>query len=321
MVQTLPNGFPDKARVVDVGPRDGLQAWPDAVATQTKIDLVNGLIAAGIPQLEVTSFVSPRAVPNMADAADVMAGVDRSTGAELTALVPNARGAARAIEAGVDAMVVFLSASETHNQANVNCARDASLNAAREIAKLGEEAGVPVHGAIATAFGCPFTGDVPIPDILDVAKGYTDLGISRISLGDTTGMATPVLVQERCRALATHVPDADIALHFHNTRGVGLACVYAGLLEGITRYEASIAGIGGCPFAPGATGNICTEDLVYMLHESGVETGTDLNALCDVARTLEGTLGMTLPGQVMKAGPRLRRYERTDVRSSAGRVT
>lgn len=318
MSQAALNGFPDRVRIVDVGPRDGLQAWPDPVSTETKIALVNGLVAAGVPQLEVTSFVSPRAVPNLADAAEVMAAVDRRPETELTALVPNARGAERAIEAGVDAMVVFLSASESHNQANVNCSREVSLASAREIARMGEAAGIPVHGAIATAFGCPFEGDVPVGDVVDVARAYTDAGIARVSLGDTTGMATPPLVQERCRALAAQVPGASVALHFHNTRGVGLACVYAGLLEGITRYEASIAGIGGCPFAPGATGNICTEDLVYMLHESGVETGVDLDALCDVARTLETALGRTLPGQVMKAGPRLRRYERTDVRSSSG---
>lgn len=301
-----------------MGPRDGLQAWPAPVPTEIKVDLINGLIASGIPQLEVTSFVAPRAVPNMADAAEVMRGIDRSKGAELTALVPNARGAARAIEAGVDAMVVFLSASESHNQANVNCTRELSLNAAHEIARLGEAAGVAVYGAIATAFGCPFEGDVPVADVVDVAKAYADAGIHKISLGDTTGMATPLLVQERCRALAEGVSDVDIALHFHNTRGVGLACVYAGLLEGIVRFEASIAGIGGCPFAPGATGNICTEDLVYLLHESGVETGIDLNALIHVAQRTEQALGQPLPGQVMKAGPRLRKYQRDDVRSSSG---
>lgn len=318
MPQVSLEGFPDKVRITDVGPRDGLQAWPVPVPTVSKIAMVNGLIAAGVPQLEVTSFVSPRAVPNMADAADVMASVDRSRGTELTALVPNARGAARAIEAGVDAMVVFLSASETHNQANVNCSRETSLAAAAEIARMGQGAGIPVYGAIATAFGCPFEGEVPIAAFMDVARSYADSGITRISLGDTTGMATPRLVQERCRALEAALPQVEVALHFHNTRGVGLACVYAGLMEGITRYEASVAGIGGCPFAPGATGNICTEDLVYMLQESGVETGIDLEALIAVAQATEQALGQKLPGQVMKAGPRLRRYARDAVRSSSG---
>ncbi|PRZ48205.1 hydroxymethylglutaryl-CoA lyase [Tritonibacter scottomollicae] len=318
MTEVPLDGFPERVRIVDVGARDGLQAWPDPVSTDVKIELINTLIAAGVPQLEVTSFVAPRAVPNMADAREVMAGIDRSRGAELTALVPNARGAERAIEAGVDAMVVFLSASESHNRANVNCSRDKSLAAAAEIARMGQDADVPVYGAIATAFGCPFEGNVAIEDIVQVAKSYGDCGIAQLTLGDTTGMATPRLVQERCRTLATEVPAADIALHFHNTRGVGLACAYAGLQEGITRFEASIAGIGGCPFAPGATGNICTEDLVYMLQESGVATRIDLDALIEVARRTEKALGQTLPGQVMKAGPRLRRYEREDVRSSSG---
>ncbi|TDE40686.1 hydroxymethylglutaryl-CoA lyase [Antarcticimicrobium sediminis] len=313
-------GFPEKVRIVEVGPRDGLQAWPDPVSTETKIELINRLINAGVPQLEVTSFVAPRAVPQMADAAEVMAAIDRGKGAELTALVPNARGAERAIAAGIDAMVFFLSASESHNQANVNSSRDLSLVAAAEIARLGEQAGIPVYGAIATAFGCPFEGNVPVADIVQIAKAYGDMGINKISLGDTTGMATPALVQERCRALAQQVPDADVALHFHNTRGVGLACAYAGLLEGITRYEASIAGIGGCPFAPGATGNICTEDLVYMLQESGIATGIDLENLIEVARWTENQLGRALPGQVMKAGPRLRLRDRQEVRSASGRA-
>ncbi|GLP87892.1 hydroxymethylglutaryl-CoA lyase [Tritonibacter mobilis] len=318
MTQVPLEGFPDRVRIVDVGPRDGLQAWPEPVPTDVKIEMINGLIAAGVPQLEVTSFVAPRAVPNMADAAEVMAAIDRSRGVELTALVPNARGAARAIQSGVDAMVVFLSASQSHNQANVNCSREVSLAAAAEIAKMGQDAGVPVYGAIATAFGCPFEGDVPVEDIVLVAKAYADSGITKITLGDTTGMATPRLVQERCRRLASDVPDADVALHFHNTRGVGLACAYAGLQEGITRFEASVAGIGGCPFAPGATGNICSEDLVYMLEESGIHTGIDLDALIAVAQRTEAALGQKLPGQVMKAGPRLRKYGRDEVRSSSG---
>ncbi|QOL80147.1 hydroxymethylglutaryl-CoA lyase [Pseudooceanicola spongiae] len=313
-------GFPEHVRVVDVGPRDGLQAWPDPVPTETKIAMVNGLIDAGIPQLEVTSFVSPRAVPQLSDAAEVLAQIDRSRGAELTALVPNAKGAARAIEAGIDAMVVFLSASESHNQANVNGSRARSLAAAAEIARMGEQAGIPVYGAIATAFGCPFEGNVPVADIVHVAQAYADSGIRKISLGDTTGMATPLLVQERCRNLAEAVPEADIALHFHNTRGVGLACVYAGLLEGITRYEASLGGIGGCPFAPGATGNICTEDLVYLLHESGVETGIDADKLLSLARWTETQLGRALPGQLIKAGPRLHLRQRDEVRSASGRA-
>lgn len=311
-------GFPEAVSIVEVGPRDGLQSEPVFVPTDKKIALVNGLIDTGIRHLEVTSFVSPRAVPQMRDAAEVLAGVDRSKCAVLTALVPNARGAERAAEAGVDAMVVFMSASESHNLKNVNRSREQSLKGFADIVQIAGDARIPVFGAIATAFGCPFEGDVAVGAIVDVAQAYRDMGITMISLGDTTGMATPPLVQERCRALARAVPEADIALHFHNTRGVGLACVYAGLLEGITRYEASVGGLGGCPFAPKATGNVCTEDLVYMLDECGVKTGVDLNRLIGVSREIETVMGRVLSGQVMKAGPRLETYSMNAVATANG---
>jgi hydroxymethylglutaryl-CoA lyase len=279
---------------------------------------VNGLIAAGLRSFEVTSFVAPRAVPQMRDAAEVMAGIRRVPGLELTALVPNARGAERAAASGVDAMVVFLSASESHNQANVNRSRDSSLAGFAEVARIAQAAGIEVKGAIATAFGCPFEGDVPVSDVVDLARAYAGLGIRRLTLGDTTGMATPPLVQERVRALRAALPELAITLHFHNTRGVGLACVYAGLLEGIDRYEASVGGLGGCPFAPGATGNICTEDLVYLLEQCGVATGVDGEAVAEVARRMETVLGFPLPGQTMRAGPRLRLSPRSAVASSSG---
>lgn len=311
-------GFPPHASVIEVGPRDGLQSEPDFVPTEEKIALVNGLIDAGIRHLEVTSFVSPRAVPQMRDASEVLSGIDRTRGAVLTALVPNARGAERAIEAGVDAMVVFMSASASHNRKNVNRSREESLAGFGEVCRIAETSGTAVYGAIATAFGCPFEGDVSVEGVVNIARRYRDMGITTVSLGDTTGMATPPLVRERCSALRAAVPDIDIALHFHNTRGVGLVCVYAGLLEGVTRYEASIGGLGGCPFAPKATGNICTEDLVYMLDECGIETGVDLGKLIAVARRAEGTIGRTLPGQLMKAGPRLELHAMDAVATANG---
>ncbi|HET8726725.1 MAG TPA: hydroxymethylglutaryl-CoA lyase [Alphaproteobacteria bacterium] len=313
-----PSGLPRRVSVVEVGPRDGLQSEPDWVPTDTKIEIVNGLIDAGIRHLEVTSFVSPRAVPQMRDAAEVLAGIDRSKGAVLTALVPNVKGAERAAVAGVDAMVVFASASESHNAKNVNRSIASSLDGFKEICRIAGDAGVQVYGAIATAFGCPFEGDVPVGQVVDIARAYRDMGITRISLGDTTGMATPPIVQERCRALRRHVPEADIALHFHNTRGVGLVCAYAGLLEGVTRYEASVGGLGGCPFAPKATGNICTEDLVYMLDECGIESGVDLGRLVEVSRRVEQVIGRSLPGQVMKAGPRLELHPVDAVATACG---
>ena len=298
-------GFPQEVTIIEVGPRDGLQSEPQWVESKDKIALVNGLIEAGLRHFEVTSFVSPRAVPQMRDASEVLAGIDRSRGAVLTALVPNVKGAERAVEAGIDAMVVFMSASESHNRKNVNRSRQQSLEGFRDICRIADEAGIAVQGAIATAFGCPFEGDIAVGDVVDIARAYRDMGITTISLGDTTGMATPLLVQERCRALKAEVPEANITLHFHNTRGVGLVCVYAGLIEGVTRYEASIGGLGGCPFAPKATGNICTEDLIYMLDECGVRSGVDLARLIKVSRQAETIIGRQLPGQLMKAGPRL----------------
>jgi hydroxymethylglutaryl-CoA lyase len=311
-------GYPSHASIIDVGPRDGLQSEPNFVPTEEKVALVNGLIDAGIRHLEVTSFVSPRAVPQMRDASQVLAGINRTRGAVLTALVPNARGAERAIEAGIDAMVVFMSASESHNRKNVNRSREESLAGFGEVCRIAQASGTAVYGAIATAFGCPFEGDVPVEDVVEMARRYRDMGVTKVSLGDTTGMATPPLVRERCRALRAAVPEIDIALHFHNTRGIGLVCVYAGLLEGVTRYESSIGGLGGCPFAPKATGNICTEDLVYMLDECGVETGVDLGKVIAVARRTEAMIGRTLPGQLMKAGPRLELHAMDAVATANG---
>jgi hydroxymethylglutaryl-CoA lyase len=313
-----PDGFPATVRVVEVGSRDGFQAESQWIATKVKIEILNELIAAGLAQFEVTSFVSARAVPQLRDAAEVMAGADRSRGARLTALVPNARGAEAAAAARVDAMVIFISASESHNLKNLNRSRAESLAGAGEICRIAEEAGIAVQGAIATAFGCPFEGDVPPEAVIGIAKAYRDLGITHVTLGDTTGMATPPLVTSLCRALRAQVPEQDIALHFHNTRGIGLVNVYAGLAEGISIFESAVGGLGGCPFAPGATGNICTEDLVYLLSECGIETGVDLERVCAVARRLEQVLGRTLPGQVMKAGHRLNTSALDSVATACG---
>jgi hydroxymethylglutaryl-CoA lyase len=309
---------PRRVTVTEVGPRDGWQIEPDFIPTETKVALIDELIEAGIRVIEFSSFVSPKAVPQLADAAEVLAGVDRSKGARFAALVPNAKGAERAAEAGVDEMRVFLSASESHNQKNVNRSVEESLKGFEDVMRIANESGIPVEGAIATSFGCPFEGDVPVGRVGDIAARYRDLGMQGLSLGDTTGMATPVLVAERCRYLREHVPELPIALHFHNTRGIGLVNVITGLAEGIDIYEASFAGLGGCPFAAGATGNICTEDLVYLLHELGIETGIDLERLCGAARHVEQVIGRTLPGQVMKAGPRLQLHPLDEVQTAAG---
>jgi hydroxymethylglutaryl-CoA lyase len=309
---------PTKVLVGEVGPRDGLQIEPDFIPTETKIALINGLIEAGLKEIEYSSFVSPRAVPQLADAAEVLAGLDRTKGAHLVALVPNAKGAERAIEAGVDEIRVFVSASESHNRKNVNRPVEESLKGFEEVVRIAEAGKTPVSGAIATSFGCPFEGDVPVERVGAIARRFADLGFVSVGLGDTTGMATPPLVAERCRCLKAEVPDLPIALHFHNTRGIGLANVMAGLDEGIDRYESSFAGLGGCPFAPGATGNICTGDLVFLLHEMGIETGIDLEKLLKVERRAERAVGRTLPGQVMKAGPRLNLAAMDQVQTAVG---
>ena len=291
---------PARVQVTEVGTRDGFQAEPKFIPTETKVRIINDLVAAGVPRLEYSSFMSPRAVPQLADSAEVLKGADRS--ATMMGLIANAKGARRGVDAGVDELVVVISASESHNRKNVNRSVDESLDGFEEVALIAGDANVPVHGAIATAFGCPFEGDVPLEQIGYIAERFEKLGFHGIGLGDTTGMATPPLVTGLSRYLRDRFPETPVALHFHNTRGIGLCNVMAGLDEGIDKFESSIGGLGGCPFAPGATGNICTEDLVYLLHEMGIETGIDLDRLCDVARYVEDVVEHRLPGQVMKAG-------------------
>lgn len=304
--------------VTEVGPRDGLQSEPRLVPTREKIALVEDLIASGLRSFEITSFVSPRAVPQLHDAADVVAALRHHRGVELGALVPNAKGALRAAAAGVNAMIVFVSASQSHNLKNLNATRAASLSGLATVAEIASDMGIRLKGAIATSFGCPFEGEVPVDEVVRVAEAYADLGITRISLGDTTGMATPGLVSERVRALRKALPEVELALHFHNTRGLGLVCAWEGLAEGIRRFESSVGGLGGCPFVPDATGNISTEDLVHLLHVSGYQTGVDLDRLAAVARQAETIVGHPLPGQVMKAGPRSRIYPMDSARTAHG---
>lgn len=307
-----------RIEICDVGPRDGLQIERKRVSTEDKIALVDGLVAAGLRRVQVTSFVSPRAVPQLADAEAVLAGVARPPGVVLSALVPNRRGAERAAETCVDVMGLFVSASETHNRKNMNASIDDILGGFPAVAKVAEEAGKSVAGGVATAFGCPFEGDVAPEAVVRIARAYRDLGATELNLGDTTGMATPANVRALVRALREAVPEMTLTLHFHNTRGVGLANVMVGLAEGVTSYDASIGGLGGCPFAAGATGNICTEDLVYLLEESGHETGVDLDRLIGVSLRLQEVLGRELPGQVMKAGPRLRLHPTDAVATADG---
>lgn len=297
--------FPANVTVVEVGPRDGFQMEKEFIPTKTKIDIINSLAECGIKRMEVTSFVSPKAIPQMRDAAEVMAGVERARGVHMIGLVPNPKGAEKAVLACVDEMLIFVSASESHNRSNVNRTIDESITGFEDVVKIASGAKIPVRAGIAVSFGCPFEGEVPPQRVGRIVERLLNLGVEGVTLGDTTGMATPPIVRRTCEYLLGRFPGLEIALHFHNTRGIGLVNVYEALQMGLKTFESSVAGLGGCPFAPGATGNICTEDLVYLLHELGIETGIDLDALIRVARSVEEILGRPLPGQVMKAGKRL----------------
>ena len=307
-----------EVKITEVGPRDGFQSEKTVLKTEDKIDIINNLIEAGFPRIEVSSFVSPKAIPQLADAEIILNKVNRSSKTTLAALVPNARGALRAVEAKLDEIVVFLSASESHNKKNVNRSVKESLLGFKEIANIAGKNNIPIQGDIATAFGCPFEGNISSKKLADISKEYKLMGFKGVTLGDTTGMATPPVVIDAINAIRNNVPDFNITLHFHNTRGVGLANVMSGLNLGITDYESCFGGMGGCPFAPNATGNICSEDLIYLLHEMGIETGIDLDKIISIAKKVENLVGHKLPGQVMRAGHRLLSYSMDDVPTAVG---
>jgi hydroxymethylglutaryl-CoA lyase len=307
-----------EVKITEVGPRDGFQSEKTVLKTEDKIDIINNLIEAGFPRIEVSSFVSPKAIPQLADAEIILNKVNRSSKTTLAALVPNARGALRAVEAKLDEIVVFLSASESHNKKNVNRSVKESLSGFKEIADIAGKNNIPIQGDIATAFGCPFEGNISPKKLADISKEYKLMGFKGVTLGDTTGMATPPVVIDAINAIRNNVPDFNITLHFHNTRGVGLANVMSGLNLGITDYESCFGGMGGCPFAPNATGNICSEDLIYLLHEMGIETGIDLDKIISIAKKVENLVGHKLPGQVMRAGHRLLSYSMDEVPTAVG---
>jgi hydroxymethylglutaryl-CoA lyase len=291
--------------ITDVGLRDGLQIEKRILSTDEKLALAHALINAGHTSLEVTSFVSPSRVPQLADAAELLAALRHIPDVEIKALVPNLRGAERAITAGSDVLVFVLSATDAHGARNLNRSSHESLAELQNIVRTTSAAGVRIDVSLSVAFGCPFEGDVPVEKVIDLADRIQQLGISRMTFCDTTGMATPRQVKALAGALRDKLPGIDPALHFHNTRGLGLVGVLVALQEGIARFESSVGGLGGCPFAPNAAGNVCTEDMVHMLHEMGIETGLDLMRLMEAARLAERLVGRTLDGQVMKAGPRL----------------
>ncbi|HEY8488779.1 MAG TPA: hydroxymethylglutaryl-CoA lyase [Thermaerobacter sp.] len=296
--------WPAEVTVREVGPRDGLQAEDRILSTEQKVELIDALTEAGFRRLEVTSFVHPGAIPQLADAEAVMARIRRRPGVIYSALVPNLRGAERALACGVDEISLFVSASETHNRHNVRRSIAESLAGFVPVAERAAAAGVRLSGYVVTAFGCPYEGDVPEEQVERIVAAYRDLGAVAVYLGDTTGMANPAQVDRLVRRLKARFPDLELGLHFHNTRGAALANVVAGLLAGVTVYDGAVGGLGGCPYAPGATGNVASEDLVHMLEEMGIVTGVDLDRLLAAARLAQRLIGRELPGFVLKAGKR-----------------
>ncbi len=288
--------------IQEVAPRDGLQMEAVFVPTEAKIALVDALSRTGLAKIEVTSFTSPRAIPALADASEVMKGIARAPGVEYAALVPNAKGAERALSCGVDELNVVMSASDSHNRANLRMDRERSLEHFDDIVGLARGAAA-VNASLSTAFGCPFEGLYEPAQVLPWVDRIAALGIERLSLCDTTGMADPARVRALCMAVRERHPGMVLTAHFHDTRGMGLANVLAALACGIDRFDAALGGLGGCPFAPGASGNVCTEDMVHMLQQMGLDTGVDLPALLACARSLPGLVGHDTPGQVVKAGP------------------
>ena len=293
----------------EVGPRDGLQNEAP-VAIEARVRLIDALSRTGLRRIEAASFVRDDAIPPMAGSDQVMAQIERRPGVVYSALVPNPKGAERALAAKADELELVVSASETHNQKNVRRTVAESLVAAHELIEVAHGDDVPVEAIVSTAFGCPYEGDVAPERVAQLAGHLLDAGADRLSFGDTTGMATPRRVDDLLDALSrARIEPERIGLHFHNTRGTALANVLAGLERGVTRYDASIGGLGGCPYAPGASGNAVTEDLVHMLEDMDIATGIDLDVLLDCAHLAQDIVGRELPSALLHAGPRLRTYE------------
>ena len=295
--------LPKQVTIVEVGPRDGFQNESGFIPTEQKIKIIDQLSETGLRRIEATSFVHPKAIPQLADATEVMTKIRRKEGIRYTVLVPNVKGVERARQAGVKEVSLVVSASESHNKNNVNMSIAESLRALRETTRIALSNEMWVTGGIATAFGCSFEGWVPPQKVEEIAQEFLDMGVHEIFLGDTVGMADPCRVSEMVGRLMNKLGNIGLRLHFHNTRGAGMANVLAALLEGVSIFDASICGLGGCPYAPGATGNIPTADMVHMLESMGIDTGVDLSKLIECAKIVRDLLGRELPGQVMKAGP------------------
>jgi hydroxymethylglutaryl-CoA lyase len=287
--------------IVEVGPRDGLQYEKKFFPTDKKIELVNLLSDTGLTRIEVSSFVHPKIIPQFTDTVEVLKGIKRREGVVYSALVPNLKGCQRALEVPVDVLALFVSASQEHNRKNVNMSVEESLTALGEVAKLALSAGRQLRGYVVTAFGCPYEGKITMEQILKIVSAYAEMGVKEISLGDTTGMANPIQVEKTVKAILNAFPSIDVAVHFHDSRGTGLANALAAYQSGIRIFDSSVGGIGGCPTAIGAMGNIATEDLVNMFEEMGINTGVNFDKLLLAAAFAQEVIGTALPSHLLTA--------------------
>ncbi|WP_343447935.1 hydroxymethylglutaryl-CoA lyase [Micromonospora schwarzwaldensis] len=297
--------MPDAVSIREVGPRDGLQN-EEPIPTDAKVRLLDALSRTGVRRIEAVSFVHPKAIPQMADADEVWQRAAKVDGVRYSALVPNTRGAQRALAAGFTEIEVVVSASDTHNRRNVNRSTDESLDDIAELIALLHEAGATAEVIVATSFGCPYEGDVDPARVAAIVDRVVRDGADRVAFGDTTGMGTPRRVRELVTAVRDRNAQVPVLLHFHNTRGTALANMLTAMELGVTEFDASVGGLGGCPYAPGASGNLATEEAVHMLHDMGVDTGIDLDALIEAAELAEHLLAKKLPSGVLRAGPRTR---------------
>ena len=302
MSKQFSTNSPKRLYIQEVVTRDGFQAESAFIPTEEKIALINRLSRAGYAKIEVTSFTSPKAIPMLADAEAVMKGIDRVPGVEYTVLIPNLKGAERAISVGVDEFNLVMSVSEAHNLANLKMGREDSFNALSSVIQLAHQHQTPVNISLSTSFGCPMSGITSLADLMHWIDRFAAVGVRGITICDTTGMANPAQVQTVCEAAQSKYPQLQWTLHFHNTRGMGLANALAAVNSGIDRFDSSLGGLGGCPYAPGATGNICTEELVHMFDLMGFNTQVEIDALLACSKDLQSLIARPLPSQLLMAG-------------------
>jgi hydroxymethylglutaryl-CoA lyase len=306
--------LPQRVDIYEVGPRDGLQNELRTLPTRDKARLIEALVAAGEKRIEVTSFVSPKWIPQLADAEEVLRLVGRKPGVTFSALVPNLKGLVRAREAGLEEAAVFISASEAHSKKNINKTIAEALETSREVTTAATQAGMRVRGYLSTVWGCPYEGHVPVERVVDICRKLVDMGLYQLSLGDTIGVGTPRQTEEILEGLLKYIPVEKLALHMHDTRGTALANALVGLSAGVTTFDASIGGLGGCPYAPGAAGNLATEDAVFMFHGMGVETGIQMDKLVEAGELAQQLIGRKLAGKFLQAalGEREKRASRRE---------